>query len=108
MKYTVLLVLLLSATAYSQPVQAPLSDRERPQAASPRIASGKLRDCQQKLRSQGLRGDDLANQVGVCVAEAQLGCAKQAADQKIVRAARRGFMDTCMGRQRSGSNREPD
>jgi hypothetical protein len=67
------------------------------------------RACRRQIRRQGLRGEAAKAQVAVCVAEAQLACAKAAADRKLGQRERRAFVRNCMGkpeRKRSKRKRE--
>ena len=90
------LACLGSAPALGQQIEAPSVNRVDPRSGSAVIP--KRFECRQRLRAQGLRGEELRNQVGVCAAEARLDCAKQAAQRNISRLDRRDFMDRCMGR----------
>jgi hypothetical protein len=91
--------LSLVAPAFAQGrIDAPSAQLQSIDPRIPQPGLPKRFECRQRLRSQGLRGEELRNQVGICAAEARLNCAKQAAAQRVGRFERRDFMDRCMGR----------
>ncbi len=63
---------------------------------APAIIEKKRQACRQDGMNKGMRGADMADFVTVCVAEARLGCLKQAIAQKIRLGDRRDFMNRCL------------
>jgi hypothetical protein len=63
-----------------------------PTAAVP-VAIGKRMACQSASRA--MTGQERADQIQLCMAQARLDCLKQAIDQKIVGPQRRDFVKSC-------------
>jgi hypothetical protein len=97
------LVFASAAVAQSTPPATP-SSPPQPATASPAVpvnpaaavpvASGKRFACQ--AASQALKGQERADQMQLCMAQARLDCLKQAIDQKIVGPQRRDFVKGCV------------
>lgn len=47
--------------------------------------------------TQNLKGQEKRDQMQLCIAQARVDCLKQAIDQKIVGAARKSAIKTCVG-----------
>jgi hypothetical protein len=102
---TAIIVLMVSspwAVAQTNPSAAPQPGAPPAAATAPasRTAaapSGKRQSCRQDQSGKGLSGQDLRDQVQLCVAQGQVDCLKQAIDQKVNGPQRRDFMRTCMG-----------
>jgi hypothetical protein len=78
-----------------QPSTATPSAEESKQGRSPGVQS-KRQACRRDGQAKGSRGPDLQDYVAVCVAEARLGCLKQAVEQKVRGQARREFIGKCL------------
>ena len=50
-----------------------------------------------RAASQKYQGQDRADQMQLCVAQARLDCLRQAIDQKVVGPQRRDFVQSCVG-----------
>jgi hypothetical protein len=86
--------LALAAFAQSMaPVPAPTVQTNPAPAA--RVSPSKRYACRAAI--QGKQGQDRADQMQLCMAQARLDCLKQAIDQKIVGPQRRDFIQTCLG-----------
>ena len=59
-----------------------------------RVVLGKRMAC--RAASQGLQGQDLEDQIQLCMEQARLDCLKQAIAQQIVDAQRKEFVKSCM------------
>jgi hypothetical protein len=60
------------------------------------VLERKRQICRQDGMSKGVRGSDILDYATVCVAEARLGCLKQAVAQKVRGPDRRDFMNRCL------------
>jgi hypothetical protein len=52
-----------------------------------------------RAAAQKFQGQDRADQMQLCLAQARLDCLKQAIDQKIVGPQRREFVQSCVGQK---------
>lgn len=89
--------LALAAFAQSTaptPVPAPPTVQANPAAAAP-VSPSKRYAC--RAAAQAAQGQERADQMQLCMAQARLDCLKQAIDQKIVGPQRRDFVQTCLG-----------
>ena len=89
--------LALAAFAQSTaPTTAPPTPavQSNPAAAAP-VAPSKRYAC--RAAAQAAQGQERADQMQLCIAQARLDCLKQAIEQKIVGAQRRDFVQTCLG-----------
>lgn len=84
---TACLVCLIVAAAFAQNTPAP-------GAAVPVPATRRV-TC--LATTQNLKGQDKRDQMQLCMAQARLDCLKQAIDQKVVGAARKSAIKTCVG-----------
>ncbi|WP_024508518.1 hypothetical protein [Bradyrhizobium sp. ARR65] len=50
-----------------------------------------------RAAAQSFKGQDRADQMQLCMAQARLDCLKQAIDQKVVGPQRKEFIQTCVG-----------
>jgi len=76
-----------------QPAAASPAVPVNPAAAVP-VTGGKRFACQ--AASQALKGQERADQMQLCMAQARLDCLKEAIDQKIVGPQRRDFVKGCV------------
>jgi hypothetical protein len=111
----IIVLLVFSPWAIAQtnpsaaPQPAPPAAATAPASRAVAAQSGKRQSCRQDEGAKGLSGQDLRDQVQLCVAQGQLDCLKQAIDQKVNGPQRRDFMRTCMGSGRGdGSRGEED
>ena len=86
-----------AAPAAQSPSAAPAAaaagaEPEEVQAAIQR----KRQTCRQQVIGRGVRGNDVVDQVTLCVAEARMACLKQAVSQKVRAPDRRDFMGRCL------------
>ena len=90
------LVFVSAVVAPSTPPQSATASPAVPvnPAAAVPVVSGKRFACQ--AASQTLRGQERADQLQLCMAQARLDCLKQAIDQKIVGPQRREFVKGCV------------
>jgi hypothetical protein len=74
---------------------APLTTavQTNPAPAAP-VAQSKRYAC--RATAQRFQGQDRADQMQLCLAQARLDCLKQAIDQKVVGSQRREFVRTCV------------
>jgi hypothetical protein len=89
--------LALAAFAQSTaPTSAPATPavQSNPAAAAP-VSPSKRYAC--RAAAQATQGQERADQIQLCIAQARLDCLKQAIDQKIVGPQRRDFVQTCLG-----------
>ena len=89
--------LALAAFAQStvpMPVPPTPTVQSNPAAAAP-VSPSKRYAC--RAAAQAAQGQDCADQMQLCIAQARLDCLKQAIDQKIVGRERRDFVQTCLG-----------
>jgi hypothetical protein len=89
----------LALTAFAQstaptPVPATPAVQSNPAAAAP-VSPSKRYAC--RAAAQAAQGQERADQMQLCIAQARLECLKQAIDQKIVGRERRDFIQTCLG-----------
>lgn len=90
-----LLGLGLAAFAQSTaPAPAAPTVQANPAAATP-VSPSKRYAC--RAAAQAAQGQERADQMQLCMAQARLDCLKQAIDQKIVGPQRRDFVQTCLG-----------
>jgi hypothetical protein len=84
--------------ALGQPASGPQASPDRAGENPRRGAIRKKRaSCRADGTGKGLRDQDLADHVALCVQEARLACLKQAIEQKLRGAERAGFIDKCLG-----------
>jgi hypothetical protein len=86
---------LASAQQPPSPTQPPTAGAEESKGRSPGVQN-KRQACRRDGQAKGSRGPDLQDYVAVCVAEARLGCLKQAVEQKVRGQARREFIGKCL------------
>jgi len=80
--------------------EAPDADDDTPPARGvrgQRQPDPKRAVCQDKVRKQGLRGQQMRDQQLICIEEARLACTKKAVEQKIPNRERRDFIRNCTG-----------
>jgi hypothetical protein len=82
----------LAQDANSPPPAQPIQTTTAP--ASP-VSPTKRYAC--RAASQKFQGQERADQMQLCLAQARLDCLKQAIDQKIVGPQRREFVQSCVG-----------
>ena len=63
----------------------------------PSAGLAKQAACRDAALRKGLRGPDLANDVGVCMAQVRLECAQRVAAEHMSGPQRNDFMKSCMG-----------
>ena len=101
---TATIMRLTQATPNTVPSPAPGAAPNAPLDATPeelansQAAIQKRRlACRQQGLGKGMRnGSDLVDYVTICVAEAQVGCLKQAVEQKVRGPARRDYLSKCL------------
>jgi hypothetical protein len=86
------LSLAIAALAQSAPAPSTPAVEINPAAAVP-VATGKRLAC--VSASQAMKGQDLIDQMQLCMAQARIDCLRQAIDQKIVGPQRRDFIRAC-------------
>jgi len=64
-------------------------------AAAAPVSPSKRYAC--RATAQAVQGQERADQMQLCMAQARLECLKQAIDQKVVGPQRRDFIQTCLG-----------
>lgn len=84
------LVCLIVAPVFAQTTPAPAT----PTATVP-VPATKRVTCLGS--TQNLKGQEKRDQMQLCMAQARVDCLKQAIDQKIVGAARKSAIKTCVG-----------
>ena len=84
------LMCLIVAPVFAQTTPAPAT----PTATVP-VPATKRVTCLSS--TQNLKGQDKRDQMQLCMAQARVDCLKQAIDQKIVGAARKSAIKTCVG-----------
>jgi len=92
-----LLGLALAAFAQSSsstPPSAAPTVQATTAAATP-VSPSKRYAC--RAAAQAAQGQERADQMQLCMAQARVDCLKQAIDQKIVGPQRREFVQTCLG-----------
>jgi subtilisin family serine protease len=76
---------------------APLDATPEDLADSQAAVQKRRLTCRQEGLGKGMRnGPDLVDYVTICVAEARVGCLKQAVDQKVRGPARRDYLNKCL------------
>lgn len=83
------LVCLIVAPVFAQTTPAPAAPSTVPVPATKRVTC--------LGATQSLKGQDKRDQMQLCMAQARLDCLKQAIDQKVVGAARKSAIKTCLG-----------
>jgi hypothetical protein len=79
-------------------VSAPAAGEAAPPAGRSARRTGKSRECRQEAKQKGLRGNAARGEVAICMAEARLACAKQAAASNLGKRELKAFIRQCMGR----------
>jgi hypothetical protein len=88
--------LALAAFAQSTaPSPAPGPPVQANTAAAAPVSPSKRYAC--RAAAQAVQGQERADQMQLCIAQARLECLKQAIDQKVVGPQRRDFIQTCLG-----------
>jgi hypothetical protein len=88
--------LALAAFAQSTaPSPAPGPTVQANTAAAAPVSPSKRYAC--RAAAQAVRGQERADQMQLCIAQARVECLEQAIDQKIVGPQRRDFIQTCLG-----------
>ena len=88
--------LALAAFAQSTaPSPAPGPTVQANTAAAAPVSPSKRYAC--RAAAQAVQGQERADQMQLCIAQARVECLKQAIDQKIVGPQRRDFIQTCLG-----------
>jgi hypothetical protein len=88
--------LALAAFAQSTaPSPAPGPPVQANTAAAAPVSPSKRYAC--RAAAQAVQGQERADQMQLCMAQARVECLKQAIDQKIVGPQRRDFIQTCLG-----------
>ncbi|HMN73374.1 MAG TPA: hypothetical protein PKA55_16050 [Rhodoblastus sp.] len=83
----------LVAAAVAQP--APSTDAPKPAAPAASPAVSKRANC--RAQASSLRGPERADSMQLCMEEARLDCLKQAIAEKVVGAARKDYLKSCVG-----------
>jgi hypothetical protein len=101
-------MLAVSGASPAQVQPAPDASAPAPDAASPAKAPARAKaapnsgealrrsTCRQKA-DQSLKGQDLIDEMQICMAEARLSCLKQAVGDKVRGKQREAFMSKCSG-----------
>ena len=87
--------LALAAFAQSTAPAPPSATVQANTAAAAPVSPSKRYAC--RAAAQAVQGQERADQMQLCMAQARLECLKQAIDQKVVGPQRRDFIQTCLG-----------
>lgn len=85
----------LAQSATTTPSQPPAPTVQANTAPAAPVTPSKRFAC--RASAQSFKGQERADQIQLCMAQARLDCLKQAIDQKVVGPQRREFIRTCVG-----------
>ncbi len=92
---TAALIVAIQALAQSPATTLPSPAVQANTAPATPVTPSKRFAC--RAAAQSFKGQERADHMQLCMAQARLDCLKQAIDQKVVGLQRREFIQTCIG-----------